>query len=379
MIPIMTPPSSVLIANTRLIGDVLLTTPLVQILADAFPGIAIDFLANRGTGEFLEKDPRIRRVIYSEKWKKSSGGMGSGYLFQLLNRYDLAITMNTGDRGAAAVTAASRGLRVGFFQADKPFSSFIRKLIYTHPLPLNVDEHMVLLCRQISDALGLPSRQLRVGIHWDDADRQQVASLFEHGGSRPYLVIHPFARWRYKYWDIARFCEVSDRLAETHGLQPVWTSSPDKEEVTLLRAAAEGCRIRPLLIPGSLTLNQMACLLQGAALYVGLDTAITHIAASVGIPMVALYGPTELWRWHPWDNQDVSYESFKPGYRGPVRSGNMVTLQAGCEHQPCIRPHCYGAVENPCMMAVSADEVCREATQLLAHVAAADKPVEVQL
>ena len=372
-------PKSILIVNTRLIGDVLLTTPLIDIFTTVFPGVTIDFLVNRGTGEFLEKDPRVSRVIYSDKWKKAASGPASSYLFSLFRKYDLAITMNTGDRGAIAVLLGSRRYRVGYYDTTKPLSCFIRRLLYSHPVQFNEALHVVLCCRQIAEALDLPSRQLRVAIHWDDADRQQVSSLFVHDRPRPYMVIHPFARWRYKYWDIARFCEVSDRLAETHGLRPVWTSSPDKEEITLLIAAAERCRVRPLLIPGSLTLNQMACLLQGAALYVGLDTAITHIAASLGIPMVALYGPTELWRWHPWNNQNVSYESFNPGYRGRIRSGKMVTLQAGCEHQFCIRPHCYGAVENPCMMAISADEVFREADQLLMCVAAVNKPPEVSV
>lgn len=359
-------PDSVLIVNTRLIGDVILATPLIQILNDTFPNVAIDFLVNRGTGEFLEKDPRIRKVIYSDKWKSSSSGLGSSYLIGLFRKYDLAITLNTGDRGAVAIAVASRRYRVGYSQADKPFSRFLRSLLFSHRIDFDENIHIVGLCLQVAHALGISGQRLQVKLFWKSADDEQVKrQLGERISATGYLVIHPFARWRYKYWDINRFCEVSDRLAERHGLQPVWTSSPDPEEIALLQAAAIGCSTKPLLIPGSLNLNQMACLLQGAALYIGLDTAITHIAASTGVPMVALYGPTELWRWHPWDNERSMNEPVMFGYRGPIRSGRMVTLQAGCEHYPCIRPHCYGAVENPCMMALTADVVCKEASQVL--------------
>lgn len=359
-------PDSVLIVNTRLIGDVLLTTPLIQLLLQQFPTAAIDFLANRGTGELLEKDPRIRRVIYSDKWQKSSAGPASGYLARLFRRYDLAISLNTADRGAVAVAVAGRSYRVGFYQQDKPAASWLRKLLYTHPLELHVDQHIVLANRQIAAALGLSCERLEVKLFWDASDKVEVISkLAENNLSDPYLVIHPFARWRYKYWDTHRFAEVSDRLVRQHRLRPVWTSSPDKEEIALLQDAAARCSIKPLLIPGTLSLNQMGCLLEGAALYIGLDTAITHIAASTGVPMVALYGPTELWRWHPWDNDASLEQPVSVGYRGAIRTGKIVTLQAGCEHYPCVRPHCYGEVENPCMMALTVDEVCAEASRLL--------------
>lgn len=362
-----TPPETILLINIRLIGDVILTTPLIGLLQMAYPKASIDLLVNRGTGEFLEKDPRVRRVIYSDKWKSSSAGPASSYLYQLFRKYDLALSMNTGDRGAVAILAAGWHYRVGYYDAAKFVSSSIRRLLYSHPIPFDEDMHVVLRCGQIAKALGLKYEQLAVKLFWDGSDQVRVDFLLTEGGlSGPYLMIHPFARWRYKYWEIGRFCEVSDRLARDCGLQPVWTSSPDPEEIALLQAAAQGCSIKPLLIPGTLSLNQMACLLKGAALYIGLDTAITHIAASTGVPMVALYGPTELWRWHPWDNEHSLHEPVAFGYRGTIRSGRMVTLQAGCEHYPCIRPHCYGETENPCMMELTVDAVCREAAQVLA-------------
>ena len=132
-------------------------------------------------------------------------------------------------------------------------------------------------------------------------------------------------------------------------------------------AAAARCVIPPVVIPGTLSLNQMTCLIEQAALYLGLDTAISHIAASTGVPMVALYGPTEMWRWHPWDNESSVAEHATAGVtRGSYRSGSIVALQAACEHYPCIRPHCYrDGLENPCMLALSTQDVLQEIGTLL--------------
>lgn len=73
---------------------------------------------NHGT-EFLEKDPRVRKVIYSEKWKKSSAGPANSYLSHVFRKYDLALSMNTGDRGAVAILAASRRERSRLLRFNK--------------------------------------------------------------------------------------------------------------------------------------------------------------------------------------------------------------------------------------------------------------------
>jgi heptosyltransferase-3 len=367
------PPASILIVNIRLIGDVVLSTPLLDLFASAYPDAKIDFLVNRGTGEFLEADPRIRQVYYSEKWQKGGRSGSNGYLRSLFRKYDLAVCLNKSDRACLAAVVAGRQTRIGYYDPGKALGKWWRQLLLSRAMEYREDLHVVLHCREIAETLGLPVDRLPVRLYWNDQDHAVVSTLLaSHGGREKYAVIHPFARWRYKYWDIERFIELSDLVTERHGLTPVWTSSPDPEEVRLLVEAAARCTHRPVVIPGTLTLNQMTCLIDRAVLYLGLDTAISHIAASTGIPMVALYGPTEMWRWHPWDNQ-----SSIPDYvavdtsRSIFRSGNIVAMQAACEHYPCIRPHCYReGLENPCMMALTTAEVLQEIDTLLSRTGA---------
>lgn len=361
-------PQSILIVNIRLIGDVVLSTPLLDLFAAAYPDAKVDFLVNRGTGEFLEKDPRVRRVYYSEKWHKGTHSGSNAYLKSLFRKYDIAVCLNKSDRASLAAVAAGRRARIGYYDPDKTLGVWWRKLLMSKALDYSEDVHVVMHCQEIAETLGLSVDHLRVRLFWDDTDNATVTGILGSGGvSGKYFVLHPFARWRYKYWDIERFIDLSDQVAGKYQLAPVWTSSPDPEEVGLLEAAAARCAIPPVVIPGTLSLNQMTCLIEQANLYLGLDTAISHIAASTGVPMVALYGPTEMWRWHPWDNESSVAGHATAGItRGSYRSGSIVALQAACEHYPCIRPHCYrDGLENPCMMALSAQDVLREIVALL--------------
>lgn len=347
-------PKNILISNIRLIGDVILTTPLIALLRQAYPEATIDILVNRGTGEFLEKDQRVRTVIYADNNRNNDG-----YLGRIFRRYDLAINMNSSDRGNIAVLLAGRVTRIGFRNKGNSLKNIWQRLLLTHPLVFPEDIPVVHHCGVIAKALQIPYTHLTVDIFWDSADEARVNSILnERGVNTPYFVVHPFARWIYKYWRPEKFAAVSDAIVERYGLHPVWTSSPSAEEKAGLANAALLCRHQPTLIAGDLSINQMTCLLKRAKCYLGLDTAISHLAASVGIPMVALYGPTFISRWFPWYNPG-SPDQVCPPQRGRLQRGNIVVVQKDRECVPCGKAGCddSGQTASPCMLEITEDEV----------------------
>lgn len=360
------PTQSILIVNIRLIGDVILTTPLIGLLKDAYPDAAIDLLVNRGTGEFLEKDPRVRDVIYSDGDLSGTGRTRTRYLGTIFRRYDLAINMNASDRGNIAVLVASRRWRVGIYYGNQFWKDVWKRLFFSHPIPYPFPIHYARLCQVVAERLGLTVTRLEAKVFWDTNDESKVDStLSAQAVKGDYFVIHPFARWRYKYWQPEKFAAVSDAIAERYGLQPVWTSSPAAEERQALAAAGALCRIRPALIPGELNLNQMTCLLSRSAIYVGLDTAVSHLAATTGIPMVALYGPTHTDWWSPWNN-DGPVAQQCPLSRGKQRSGNIIVLQKEMPCVPCGRAGCDNSgMESPCMQELTTAEVLAAVAELL--------------
>jgi heptosyltransferase-3 len=356
----MTPaPKTILIVNIRLIGDVILTTPLIGLLKDAYPGAAIDLLVNRGTGEFLEKDPRVRTVIYSCGNESAAGQGKEGYLGMIFRCYDLAINMNASDRGNFAVLMAGKRMRVGFYNSGNFWKSLWQKLLLTHPLRFPEQIPVARYCQVVAQALEIPHTRLTVKVYWDDADETRVNSILEErGADTPFFVVHPFARWIYKYWRFEGFAAVSDQIFERYGLRPVWTSSASAEEKKQLVEAAGICRHKPVIIGGELTLNQMTCLLGRANFYLGLDTAISHLAASTGIPLVALYGPTFTNRWFPWyNNGPIDQECPEAG--AVLRLGNIVVVRKEMECVPCGKAGCddSGRFQSPCIQEISVDEV----------------------
>ena len=249
------PPRSILVVCIRLIGDVILSTPLIGLLKGAWPEAEIDMLVNRGTGEFLEKDPRIRRVLYSRnrETREPVGKPEPGYYFRIFRRYDMAINLNASDRGNIAVVLAGRKDRVGFHPGGNRIRDIWKKLVMTHPVFFPFAIHVARVSQLAAEAIGISVTRLEAKVFWDGEDEARVDGFLRREGvPGPYFVIHPFARWRYKYWLPDRFAKVSDGIAEGYGLRPVWTSSPDPEEMRLLRDAAALCRFPPALCAGEL-------------------------------------------------------------------------------------------------------------------------------
>lgn len=360
------PPDSILVCCMRAIGDVILATPLIGLLKAAWPETSIDVLVKHGTGVFLEKDPRVRHVLYS----KANGGNrgGSRYFLQIFRRYDLAINLNASDRGSIATLLAGRRGRVGLYLPSKRLQSFWKKLFFTHPLEHPGRMHVARLGQLVAEALGLPPvDRLECKVFWDtEAEREVVSVLAQNEVDRPFFVVHPFAGRRYKYWRFERFTEVSDIIAERYGLQPVWTSSPIKEEIKLLHEAASKCQIRPAVLPGILSLNQYACLLSKASFYLGLDTANSHMAAATETPMVVLFGPTPAEQWSPWNNNGPIAQQC-PAPRGRQKSGSMILLQKDWPCVACYKAGCddSGQKESPCLTEIEIDEVLDAADELL--------------
>ena len=358
--PVVPNPQSILVVCIRLIGDVILSTPLVGLLKDAYPEAAIDMLVNRGTGEFLEKDPRVRRVLYARNREAPGPGEppAGGYLGAIFRKYDLAINMNASDRGTISVLLAGTRARVGFYSGVSVWKELWKKLFLTHPVPFPFAIHVARIGELAAKALGIPVSRLEAKIFWDDGDESAVdAALRREGISGPFFVVHPFARWRYKYWEPERFAEVSDTVAERFGLTPVWTSSPDPREKELLRETAYLCLRRPTALAGEFTLNQMTCLLSKASLYIGLDTAVSHLAATTGVPMVVLFGPTIAERWSPWNNEGPVVQQC-PLPRGTQRQGGMVLIQKDWPCVPCGKAGCDDrGGESRCMTAIEVAEV----------------------
>ena len=150
------------------------------------------------------------------------------------------------------------------------------------------------------------------------------------------------------------------------GLQVVLTGGPSASDRAMVSEVAKVAPAPAVLnVAGQMSFGQMAALLQGASLYVGPDTSITHLAASLGIPVIALYGPIDPSQWGPWPPGQgaVSYVSRQLRQQ----AGKVIVLQGPQPCVPCNKAGCDNHVNSTsdCLLTMAPERVYEEAQAVI--------------
>ncbi|HZQ97608.1 MAG TPA: glycosyltransferase family 9 protein [Chloroflexota bacterium] len=162
---------------------------------------------------------------------------------------------------------------------------------------------------------------------------------------RPYVVVHPGSGSPRKNWPVDRFAAMLPAL-RARGLAVVVVGGPaDRAVVEDLLDLDRG----PLRVFEELSLPELAGLLRGAALYVGNDSGVSHLAGAVGAPSVVLFGPTLAARWAPWGPR---VQVVEPAHR--------CRLCAGAQERP-VACRCIETIEPDAVLAAAKDLVERAA------------------
>ena len=114
-----------------------------------------------------------------------------------------------------------------------------------------------------------------------------------------FIQLHPGSRWLFKCWPAAQVAELIDRLIG-EGERIVLTGAPDPREQTMIDAILGRIAGPATNLAGQLGLAELAALTARAKAFVGVDSAPMHIAAAMGTPAVALFGPSGEIEWGPW-------------------------------------------------------------------------------
>lgn len=308
-------PRRALVIALRYLGDVLLATPIANTLRSRYPDCRVDMLVFRGSEAMLEGNPDLTRVITTreaadarERWTQMRA---------LWRQYDLAVVTSTGTPPVLFGFAAARR-RVGFALAEKSSRRWKRLLLTQWclfepgaPRIAHNDRLARLLGADRAGRIVPPTAGIAV-----DAWRHRIG--FDPR-AEAFAVVHPSPRWRYKRWTDAGWRALVEHLKDR--VQRVLiTGSPDAAERGYLDGLGLGGD-RVVRVDGRLRLAETADLLRLASLYVGPDTALTHLAAACNTPTLALFGPTDPVIWGPVANhaQFVPYERVAAlQRRGPV-------------------------------------------------------------
>ena len=363
-------PKKVLFIATRQIGDVLVTTPLIQQARELWPEAEFHFLGYRGKLDMLKGNPDIAELI------ETSDRPGFGEYLSLFNRlfqrYDLAIVTQPSDRAYFyGLVAAFRRVGVlgghpqGLTEQDKAKKSkndkqnAWKKAICLHTVDVDyfgqhvITEKLRLLEVFYKNVQDLFSKPISVVPPAGEALTPVIASQLRS----PYVVVHPGPLTAYKRWPLAYWQTLVTWLTQ-QGWQVVLSASPAKQDLQLnqdiVSLLDEATRENVVNAAGKLSIPQARSLIQGAHLYIGVDTSITHLAAACNIPTVALFGPTPPSNFGPWPNGFIGKQPYQLRARTQT-VGNVTILQgpgecvpcrkAGCEDRPDSRSECLDLLE----------------------------------
>ncbi len=344
-------PRTILVVVTRRIGDVLLATPLIRSLKRAWPEASVDVLVFEGTQGVIEDYADVRRILQIPPRPGLLRHLA--FVLRLARRYDVALSLVPGDRPTFYAYVAGRW-RAGLLLPTKK-ESWKRRFLHRWIAFDERNTHTVAMHLALAGAIGI-APQREIAVSWSDREAREVDALLG-AGRVPYAVLHPFPKFNYKMWRTEGWIEIASWLDE-RGYRSVISGGPDAQEVSYAGELARAMPQGTLNLAGRLTLGGTGCLLARAALYVGPDTAVTHMAAALGTPTVALYGPTNPVKWGPWPR---GYDGSGNPWRrlGSQRSGNVFLLQGAGACVPCHLEGCdrHVASFSDCLQQLSAAQV----------------------
>ncbi|MBI3919596.1 MAG: glycosyltransferase family 9 protein [Betaproteobacteria bacterium] len=355
-----TPPRSVLIIVTRRIGDVLLATPLMRSIKRAWPETALDVLVFEGTQGVIAANPDLRRILTVPE---RPGWLAHlAFTLKLLRHYDLALSALRGDRPTFYAFIAGRW-RAGLLDARR--SERWKRLLLHHWAPFDdLNTHTVRMCLALAAQLGVPAHG-EVAVTWSDDDAAQVDRLLSGTPMRPIALLHPYPKFNYKMWHHRGWIEIARWLAG-RGQTIVLSGGGEKPELEYVAELAREMPEGTVNAAGKLTLGASACLASRARVYVGPDTAMTHIAAALGVPTVALFGPSNTVKWGPWP-RGHAIESNPWRRCGSQQVSNVILVQGAAACAPCMLEGCGRTIASfsDCLQHLPASRVMAAINQAL--------------
>jgi heptosyltransferase-3 len=336
---------NILIIKLRHLGDVLITTPVLSVLREAYPQARITMVVNQGTEDMVRGHPDLAEVLPLPRAKEPNFRKELPSQLKLIKairnqKFDLSLDFTIGDRGAILSFLSGAPQRLGF--TPRRGKQWWWRLAYTRTGPQPepnkpiVESHLDML-----RLLGLQPNKKELQFVWSPEDEAGLKTvLSQRGGSdqNPYVVVHPTSRWMFKTWRLDGYARVIDYLQEAWGVTVMVTGGPEDKEQEAVQAILAQCRTRPLDLSGLLTLKQLGCLIHGAQLFFGVDSAPMHLAAAVKTPVVALFGPSGDIMWGPWGK----------GHR---------VLKKNWPCRPCGQDGCQGSKVSRCLVEITDEEV----------------------
>ncbi|ALA59918.1 glycosyltransferase family 9 protein [Nitrospira moscoviensis] len=308
----------ILLIKPSSLGDIVHTMPVVAAVKQRWPAAHLTWLVKRRWAELVERIEGVDRV-----WPFDATLGGALRVLPALRseRWDLVLDLQGLFRSAVIGRLSGGGVRVGFANGREGSPWF-----YTTRVPVPTSEmHAVDRYLLAAEAVGAaPLGEPRFRFKIDEQDQRVVRELLRSRGvqDQSWIAMHVSARWETKRWPLESFAAVADQLTK-EGLGPlvVMGGEGERSEVERLKRLVTSSVID---VAGAVPLGYLPAFLSKAAAMITNDSGPMHIAAAVGTPVVALFGPTSVRRTGPYGDQHtvLTHEiSCRPCFSRICRNG----------------------------------------------------------
>jgi heptosyltransferase I len=346
------PPKRILIIRLSAIGDVLRVLPAFQVLKQQFHGCHIGWVVEEGAKDILQAHPGIDEVFVFPKKSikrkfKSISGIGSGLseFFAFMKRirherYDMVIDFHGLFKSGIISFLSGAPERIGF---DAGASKECNFLFSNRRIPLE-EKHISRIERNLEllRGMGLDTAHDPPAIYVPEEDQETVQRFFRQqhiDRRRPVVAIHPGTSptTPYKRWEPHRYAVVADKAIEESAAQIIFTWAG--KEIEMVNQIVGMMKYKAIIAPQLTNLCQLAEVFRCSDVYLGGDTGPMHLAAFVGIPVVAIFGPTD----------HVVNEPY-------AKTPHIIVRNDAIKCSPCRK---YTCSKRDCMHDISEDNVIK--------------------
>ncbi|RWK23409.1 MAG: glycosyltransferase family 9 protein [Mesorhizobium sp.] len=310
---------SILILQTKFVGDIVLASALANNLQLEYPGVRIIFLCEARLGDFLTAHGIASEVISFQRAHMRGTPLQRGReLLKMVRelrkqRFDMVIDITDSKTSRILCGLIDAPVRVGHYPTERPMRWYERQPANVRMKPFAFGERHYLY-RYLSplEALGVDLRVRAPAIRPLPFETTQTLALLGKYRVRPhnFLAVHAGASFPGRRWQPERYAAAIDRISAETGLDVVLVGGPDENEATDKIVAAAKTPVVNLV--GALSLETLLALLKEARLFVGNESGPMHMAAAAGTPVVGLFGLTSPGRWGPVGVPSISLRPQMP-------------------------------------------------------------------
>lgn len=318
------------------LGDLVMATPIIHDVRQKWPKASITAMCQSNVGALLQHDPNLTEV-YS--YKKPSGWIHRSQHTNIIDslkkgEYDLGIILTNSFSSAWWFWLGNVKNRIGFKGNLRSF--LLNKAV---PFPENKEtQHLVLTYKALLEPMGIPISNTPPRLYVSQDEKKAAHKLLSNNnhtvGKQILVGINPGAAYgSAKCWLPERFRAVTELLLKDPNITVVYFGDP--AGAPLVNDICSGLGPRVFNLAGKTTLRELLALVESCDVILTNDSGPMHIAAALGVPLVALFGSTS----------DVK--------TGPYGGGIVIHKHVECS--PCYKRVC--PIDFRCMKRIEVDEV----------------------